>query len=94
MNKRIVVLLCIGLVSIILVSILLVIGNNVQAPSNQSNGVSTSPYPKGASDPSYTVLCINKKNLKIRFTKTGSYVNCPKDFATVSVKLDPKLIKK
>lgn len=97
-TKRIIILILASAIGVIFLSTLLVLGNNAEAPSAESNGVNSSPdksaFPEGASDPNYTVLCINKKNVKIRFTKTGSYATCPTDFATVPVKLDPKLIKK
>ena len=97
-NKRIIILILSSAVGVIFVSALLVLGNNAEAPSVESNGANSSPdksaFPEGASDANYTVLCINKKNVKIRFTKTGPYVTCPSDYATVPVQLDPKLIKK
>jgi len=51
-------------------------------------------YPKGASDLNYTILCVKNGDGKVKFTKTGPYVTCPPDYATVPVQLDPKLIKK
>ena len=97
-SKALIILISTCVIGITIISILLALGKNIEVPSAASNGVNSSTdassFPEGASGTNYTVLCINKKNVKIKFTKTGPYVTCPPDYATVPVQLDPKLIKK
>jgi hypothetical protein len=85
-------------VGIAAISVLLILGDNVNVPAPPTPGIQPSSpplvYPKGASDANYTVLCVKKSEVKIRFSKTGPYATCPSDYATVPVQLDPKLIKK
>jgi len=85
-------------IGIAIIAFLLTLGNNVNAPTPPTPGAAPSApavvFPKGASDTNYTILCVKNGDGKIKFTKTGPYVTCPPDYATVPVQLDPKLIKK
>lgn len=98
MNKRLVLTVLFSTIGIAVIALLLTLGNNVAAPMPPSPGAAPSTpavvFPKGASDPNYTILCVKNGEAKIKFTKTGPYVTCPSDYATVLVQLDPKLIKK
>jgi hypothetical protein len=97
-NKRLVLTVLFSAIGIAVIALLLTIGNNVAAPTPPTPGAApTTPavaFPKGASDVNYTILCVKNGDGKIKFTKTGPYVTCPPDYATVPVQLDPKLIKK
>jgi hypothetical protein len=98
MNKRLILAAGLSAIGIALISSLPVLGNNVSVPTPLPVGEGPSSasltYPEGASDRNYTVLCIKNGDAKIRFTRTGPYVTCPPDYATVPVKLDPNLLKK
>jgi len=84
-----------GILSTLLIAFLLTLGNNVDAPSPMTAGSApTLAYPKGASDPNYTILCVKKGDGKLRFTKTGPYATCPFAYETVPVQLKSKMIKK
>jgi hypothetical protein len=101
MIKRRFILTCVSTALALLVIVLLLfLGEKFKAPEAANVGLApitsnaSSRQPKGASDPNYTVLCVKKTDAKIRFTRTGPYVTCPPDYATVPVKLDPNLLKK
>jgi len=95
MNKRVILTVLLSAIGIAVIAFLLTLGNNVAAPTPPSPGAAPAVvFPKGASDANYTILCVKKGDGKIKFTKTGPYVTCPPDYATVPVQLDPKLIKK
>jgi len=97
-NKRLILTVVSSAIGIAIIAFLLTLGNNVTAPTPPTPGAAPSApavvFPKGASDTNYTILCVKKGDGKIKFTKTGPYVTCPSDYATVPVQLDPKLIKK
>jgi hypothetical protein len=97
-NRKVILSVVFSVIGIALIAFLLALGNNVTAPTPPIPGAApTTPavvFPKGASDTNYTILCVKKGDGKIKFTKTGPYVTCPADYATVPVQLDPKLIKK
>jgi hypothetical protein len=97
-NKRIILSILLSVIVIASIAFLLILGNNVTAPKPASPGAAPSTpavvFPKGASDPNYTILCAKNGDAKIKFTKTGPYVTCPPDYATVPVQLDPKPIEK
>ena len=98
MNKRLILTVLLSAIGIAIIAFLLTLGNNVTAPTPPTPGAAPSApavvFPKGASDTNYTILCVKNGDGKIKFTKTGPYVTCPPDYATVPVRLDPKLIKK
>lgn len=98
MNKRLTFTVLLSAIGIAIIAFLLTLGNTVTAPTPPTPGAAPSApavvFPKGASDANYTILCVKKGDGKIKFTKTGPYVTCPSDYATVPVQLDPKLIKK
>jgi len=98
MNKRLILTVVLSAIGIAIIAFLLTLGNNVSAPTPPTPGAAPSApavvFPKGASDANYTILCVKNGDGKIKFTKTGPYVTCPSDYATVPVQLDPKLIKK
>ena len=98
MNKRLILTVVLSAIGIAIIAFLLTLGNNVSAPTPPTPGAAPSApavvFPKGASDANYTILCVKNGDGKIKFTKTGPYVTCPPDYATVPVQLDPKLIKK
>jgi len=95
---RVFLTVLLSVIGIAVTAYLLILGNNVNAPTPPTPGAVPSipavVFPKGASDSNYTVLCVKNGDGKIKFTKTGPYVTCPSDYATVPVKLDPNLIKK
>jgi hypothetical protein len=97
-NKRVVLTALLSAIGVAIITLLLTLGNNVSVPTPPSSASTSSEspvvYPKGASDANYTILCVKNGDGKIKFTKTGPYVTCPPDYATVPVQLDPKLIKK
>jgi len=97
-NKRLILTVLLSAIGIAIIAFLLTLGNNVTAPTPPTPGAAPSApavvFPKGASDTNYTILCVKNGDGKIKFTKTGPYVTCPPDYATVPVRLDPKLIKK
>ena len=97
-NKRVILTAVLSALAITIIAFLLTLGNNVSAPMPPTPGAAPSSpavvYPKGASDLNYTILCVKNGDGKVKFTKTGPYVTCPPDYATVPVQLDPKLIKK
>ena len=97
-NRRVILSVVFSIIGIAVIAFLLTLGNNVTAPTPPTSGaVPSAPaavFPKGASDANYTILCVKKGDGKIKFTKTGPYVTCPPDYATVPVQLDPKLIRK
>ena len=97
MNKRVILAMVLGALSVVIVTILLIIGNSVNAPIPPTPGAPSSPpavvLSRDSSSPTYTVLCIKKSDSKIRFTKTGPNEICPAEYSTVPVKLDPKLVK-
>jgi hypothetical protein len=94
MNKRVIFMLLFSVIGIGVIALLLTLGNNVIAPTPPNPSATDADFPKEASDTNYTILCVKKGNGKIKFTKTGPYVTCPPDYATVPVPLDPNLIKK
>lgn len=95
MNRRVVLTAVLSAIGVAVIALLLTLGNNASVPTPVTPGTAPAPiYPKGASDPNYTVLCIKKSNSKLKLTMSGPYVTCPFDFETVPAKLDPKLIKK
>jgi hypothetical protein len=98
MNKRIILSVVLSTLGIALIAFLLSLGDKVSVPTLPPPGgarsAPTDAFPKGASDSKYTILCIKYGDAKLRFSKTGPYVTCPPDYATVPIKLNPKLIKK
>lgn len=98
MNKRVVLTALFSALGIAIIALLLALGNNVSVPTPPTSAGTSSEspvvYPKGSSNTNYTILCVKKGDGKIKFTKTGPFVTCPSDYATVPVQLDPKLIKK
>jgi hypothetical protein len=97
-NRRVILSVVFSIIGIAAIAFLLTLGNNVTAPTPPTPGAAPSApaavFPKGASDANYTILCVKNGDGKIKYTKTGPYVTCPPDYATVPVQLDPKLIKK
>jgi hypothetical protein len=106
MSKKRITLVLGSLLVVAIISILLAIGEKASAPVLTTSTVTQAgtpttkswtnpmydspPFPKNASNPNYTVLCINKADVKKEFTKTGKFVTCPVGFYTVPADSIPK----
>ena len=89
-----------------IMSFLLAIGEKARAPVPTASSITQAsrpakrswtnpqyesvPVPKNAFNPNYTVLCINEVDVKMEFTKTGTFVTRSPGFYTVPVDSIPK----
>jgi hypothetical protein len=98
MNKRVILTVVLSTLCLALIALFLTVGNSVTVPTLPTMGSAenSSPFtfPKGASASNYTVLCVKRSDAKVKFSKTGPYATCPRDFATVPAQFDPKQIRK
>ena len=91
-SQTLIVRVVLGIFLILLV-ILLILGEKTFPPSteldtNRNKVLNFDPrlFPKEASNPNYSVICVNKKNFNQRFVKTGPYSICPSDYVLAPIK--------